>query len=65
MAQLTSNYLNSQIKNNVTISLFKNKSKQIQTDHLKPIFVPFGSDSMESIGLPPLSASELNDPNHK
>ena len=39
--------------------------KQAQIDHMKPIFVPFGTDSMESIGLPPLSNAELNDPNHK
>jgi len=39
--------------------------KQPQIDHLKPLFVPCGTDTMESIGLPPLSSSELNDPNHK
>ena len=40
-------------------------SKTLQIDHLKPLYVPFGTDSMETIGLPPLSANELNDPNHK
>jgi hypothetical protein len=41
------------------------QGKQAQIDHLKPIFVPFGTDSMESIGLPPLSNAELNDPSQK
>ena len=34
-------------------------------DNLKPIYIPFGADSFEAIGLPPLSSVELNDANHK
>ena len=66
----------SSYKNETTISRLKNllnhfllddslAIKQPQVDHLKPIFVPFGTDTMEAIGRPPLNASELNDPNHK
>lgn len=66
----------SSYKNETTVSRLKTilnhflldgsfPNKQSQFDHLKPLFVPFGSDTFESIGLPPLSSSELNDPNHK
>ncbi|CAF0738032.1 unnamed protein product [Brachionus calyciflorus] len=40
-------------------------TKQIKTETNKPIFITFGADTFENIGLPPLSPSELNDPNHK
>ncbi len=66
----------SSYKNETTISRLKHllnhfllddafANRTAQVDHLKPIFIPVGTDSMEAIGLPPLSASELNDPNHK
>jgi hypothetical protein len=50
---------------NKNLILFYFKSKVVQIENLKPIYVPFGTDSLEQIGLPPLSANELNDPNHK
>ncbi|RMZ93451.1 cytoplasmic dynein 2 light intermediate chain 1-like [Brachionus plicatilis] len=40
-------------------------TRQAKIETSKPIFVTFGADTFESIGLPPLSASELNDPSHK
>jgi hypothetical protein len=32
---------------------------------MKPIIMPFGMDTFESIGKPPLSGADLNDPSHK
>jgi len=36
-------------------------TKQIQVDHMKPIFVPFGADTVELIGPPQLTMAQLND----
>ena len=32
---------------------------------MKPIIMPFGMDTFESIGQPQLSAADLNDPSFK
>ena len=51
--------------NTTVLKLVLFSSKYAQFEPIKPLFVPFGADNLESIGLPALTNSELSDPSHR